>query len=89
MFKNLFLLISLFTFSTYCHLTNLPELRRQYKDYLNIFDKDETSYGFEVFIENLNRIEDYNKNNVQGCKMYLTQYSDTFDTEPVLTRCRS
>lgn len=85
--KVILVILSFFTFSSYSILTNLPELRRQYKDYLNIFDKSETSYGFENFVENLNKIE-YNNNNNNGCKMYLTQYSDTFDSEPVLTKCK-
>ena len=85
--KAIFLFLSFFTFSSYSVLTHLPELRRQYQDYLRIFDKMETSYGFETFVENLNTIEYYNKNNNDGCKMYLTQYSDTFDTEAVLTKC--
>jgi hypothetical protein len=87
MFKTIFLFLSFFTFSSYSFLTNMPELRRQYQDYLRIFDKTETSYGFETFVENLNTVEYYNKNNNDGCKMYLTQYSDTFDQEAVLFRC--
>ena len=53
--KAIFLFLSFFTFSSYSFLTNLPELRRQYQDYLRIFDKTETSYGFETFVENLNK----------------------------------
>lgn len=87
MFKTIFLFLSFFSFSSYSFLTNMPELRRQYQDYLRIFDKTETSYGFETFVENLNTVEYYNKNNNDGCKMYLTQYSDTFDPEAVLFRC--
>jgi len=88
MFKTIFLFLSFFTFSSYSFLINMSELRRQYQDYLRIFDKTETSYGFETFVENLNTVEYYNKNNNNGCKMYLTQYSDTFDPEAVLTKCR-
>lgn len=88
MFKTIFLFLSFFTFSSYSFLINMSELRRQYQDYLRIFDKTEISYGFETFVENLNTVEYYNKNNNNGCKMYLTQYSDTFDPEAVLTKCR-
>ena len=52
------------------------ELRRQYLDYKKIFNKNHENipFGFEIFSENLQRIDSYNKEN-PNCKMFLTQYS--------------
>jgi hypothetical protein len=86
MFKYIFLL-SILPIVVFSKLTNQQELRRQYSDFLNIFKKDETPLGFETFIQNLNTIEDYNKQN-NGCRMYLTQHSDTFEDEFLHEKCR-
>ena len=63
------------------------ELRRQYDDYLKIFKKTETPYSFDSFVHNLNTIENFNKEN-NGCKMYLTQHSDTFEDEYIHKKCK-
>lgn len=86
MFKYIFLL-SILPIVVFSKLTNQQELRRQYADFLNIFKKDETPLGFETFVQNLNTIEDYNKQN-NGCRMYLTQHSDTFEDEFLHKKCR-
>ena len=86
MFKYI-LLLSILPIVVFSKLTNQQELRRQYADFLNIFKKDEIPLGFETFIQNLNTIEDYNKQN-NGCRMYLTQHSDTFEDEFLHKKCR-
>ena len=62
------------------------ELRRQYNDYLKIFEKVETQNSFDIFIENLNTIQSFNNEN-NGCRMYLTQHSDTFENEYLHKKC--
>ncbi len=62
------------------------ELRRQYNDFLKIMNKVETPSSFEKFVHNLNTIENYNEAN-NGCKMYLTQHSDSFDNEYLHKKC--
>jgi hypothetical protein len=75
-----FIYFILFTFST-AKLTNVDELRRQYTDYLTIFNKQESPDGLETFVKSLHRIEDFNKNNNNNCRMYLTQHSDDKDEQ--------
>lgn len=82
-----FIYFLLFTFST-AKLTNLDELKRQYNDYLTIFNKEEIPDGLETFVKSLHKIEDFNKNNYDGCRMYLTQHSDDKnEKEFSYTRC--
>ena len=90
MFKIIInLLISFLSLSSSnAYLTNMQELHRQYIDYLRIHNKQETSFGFELFVENLQRIESFNFQN-SNCKMYLTQFSDTFDDNAVHKKCKS
>lgn len=64
------------------------ELRMQYDDYLKIFKKVERPNSFENFIHNLNTIENFNHEN-NGCRMYLTQHSDTFEDEYLHKRCNT
>lgn len=64
------------------------ELKRQYKDYVKIFNKVETPYSFETFVDNLNTIENFNEQN-NGCRMYLTQYSDSFENEYLHKKCKN
>lgn len=79
------LLLSLLTASS-GYLTNKDELRRQYADYRKIHNKEETTFGFDLFIENLQKVESFNANNVD-CRMFLTQYSDTYDDQSTYTKC--
>jgi len=68
----------------------LSELHRQYADYKRIFHKENENLpqGFEIFAENLQRIESYNREN-PNCRMYLTQYSDTTENESSYNTCNS
>lgn len=86
MFKFLIILFSFICTSAY--LTDNNELRRQYTNYLKIFDKVETASSFEIFVQNLNAIEIYNKDN-SDCRMYLTQHSDTFEDVYILKKCKT
>jgi hypothetical protein len=63
------------------------ELKRQYNDFLNTFKKVETPSSFETFVYNLNTIENFNEVN-NGCRMYLTQHSDTFENEYLHKKCK-
>ena len=86
MLKKILLLLSpLLSFS---YLIDNQELKRQYRDYLTIFKKVERPFGFEAFVRNLNTVESFNKDN-NGCKMYLTQYSDTFEKNHIYNTCTS
>jgi len=69
------------------YLTDNNELKRQYDNFLKIFNKEETPLGFKTFVQNLNTIEIFNKEN-SNCRMYLTQHSDTFDDVYILTKCK-
>ena len=82
-------LITILSFSKFnAYLTNMGELRRQYDNYRQIHDKSETSYGFELFVQNLQRVELFNSENSE-CRMYLTQYSDTYEENAVYKKCRN
>jgi len=82
-------LITILSFSKFnAYLTNMGELRRQYDNYRQIHDKPETDYGFELFVQNLQRVELFNSENSE-CRMYLTQYSDTYDENAVYKKCRN
>ena len=88
--KIITIFLSLFAFS---YASNndayYRELQRQYQDYRQIFKKqDNTPNGFEIFIENVHRIDSYNKEN-PNCRMYLTQHSDTIENEPGYNTCNS
>lgn len=80
-----FVLFSLLTLSN-GYLKNDNELRRQYLNYRKIHDKEETPYGYDLFVKNLQKVEIFNANNVD-CRMYLTQYSDTYEEQSTLTKC--
>ena len=82
-------LITFLSFSRYnAYLTNMDELKRQYDNYCQIYRKPNTGYGFEFFVENLQRIESFNsQNSDSGCRLYLTQYSDTIEENAVYKRC--
>ena len=81
------LILSLFMPSR-SHLTNMKELKRQYIDYKKIYKKNYTVDGFDNFVTNLQRIEDYNKK-YGNCRMYLSKYSDeTTDNEFLIKKCR-
>lgn len=67
-------------------LTDKNELKRQYENYADIFNKQKSSEGFENFVQNLGIIEHYNQNNSK-CKMHLTQYSDTADNNSIYNSC--
>ena len=54
----------------YGNRNQLEELRRQYADYRAIFTKAETIDGFNMFVENLNRIAN------RGCDFYIDKTSD-------------
>jgi hypothetical protein len=84
MFRQIIISALLILSSAY--LSDNQELRRQYNSYLRIFKKSETPSGFETFAQNLNTIEVYNKQN-NGCKMYLTQHSDTFENRYIYNTC--
>ena len=86
MFKFLIILFNFICAGAY--LTYNNELRRQYTNYLKIFDKVETASSFEIFVQNLNAIEIYNKDN-SDCRMYLTQHSDTFEDVYILKKCKT
>ena len=79
------LLMSMFYLSQSI-LTDNNELRRQYENYAELYDKQKSHHGFQNFVENLGRIEHYNQNNA-GCKMFLTQYSDTAEYNSVYNTC--
>ena len=80
------LILSLFMPSR-SHLTNMNELKRQYIDYKKIYKKKYTVDGFDNFVTNLQRIEDYNKK-YGNCRMYLSKYSDeTTDNEFLIKKC--
>lgn len=78
-------LFSLLTLSN-GYLKNDNELRRQYLNYRKIHDKEETPYGYDLFVKNLQKVEVFNANNID-CRMYLTQYSDTYEDQSTLTKC--
>lgn len=86
MFKLFFTVLLSFLSVSTGFLTNMNELRRQYTDYLSIYNKEETSFGFETFVENLQRIESFNSEH-SNCRMYLTQFSDTFEDNAIYQRC--
>lgn len=65
-------------YNSTAYLSNMKELTRQYLDYKKVFNKPDTINGFQLFVQNLNKIEEYNKNNPR-CKMFLNRYSDTED----------
>ena len=46
------------------------EMRRQYQDYLRIFKKQEQPDSFNLFLENLGRIQE------RDCDRFLTKNSD-------------
>lgn len=48
----------------------LQELRRQYQGYMEVFNKVERPYSFEMFVENLNRIAD------RRCDYFVDKTSD-------------
>lgn len=52
------------------------ELRRKYMDYLTIFDKKEIGNSFDLFVERLQLVESFNKDETR-CRWYLTQWSDS------------
>jgi len=82
-------LITFLSFSRFnAYLTDMKELKRQYDNYRQIHDKSETSYGFELFVQNLQRVELFNSENSE-CRMYLTQYSDTYEENAVYKKCRN
>ena len=85
MFKQL-IISALFILSS-AYLSDNQELRRQYNNYLSVFKKTEISRGFETFVQNLNTIEVHNQNSNGECKMYLTQYSDTFENKYIYNSC--
>ena len=64
------------------------ELKRQYDDFLKTFKKSETVNSFETFVYNLNTLENFNDEN-NGCRMYLTQHSDTFENEYLHKICKN
>jgi hypothetical protein len=68
------------------YLKNENELKRQYSNYRQIHNKEETPYGYNLFLKNLQKVEIFNANNVD-CRMYLTQYSDTYDEQSTVTKC--
>lgn len=84
------LLLSIFILSVYSMKPSKhQELKRQYNDFLDIFNKKETDENnFDIFIRNLNMIEEYNNINKENCKMYLTQHSDTLENEFVHIKCK-
>jgi hypothetical protein len=80
-------LITFITFSSSnAYLTNMDELKRQYDNYRQIHKKPVTENGFEIFVQNLQRIESFNAQH-SGCRMYLTQYSDTLEDNAIFKRC--
>lgn len=88
MFKFLTILLTFLTCGN-AYLTDNNELRRQYNNYLEIFNKQETPTSFEAFVKNLNTIEIFNKENRENCRMYLTQHSDTFEDVYILKKCKT
>ena len=68
------------------YLKNEDELKRQYMNYRQIHNKEETPYGYSLFLKNLQKVEIFNANNVD-CRMYLTQYSDTYDEQSTVKKC--
>jgi hypothetical protein len=84
----MFKFLIIFICSAGAYLTDNNELRRQYTNYLKIFDKVEKASSFEIFVQNLNAIEIYNKDN-SDCRMYLTQHSDTFEDVYILKKCKT
>lgn len=86
MLKKIILFLSPIFIMTQKH-TFQDELKRQYQDYLKIFNKVETPYSFETFIHNLNIIQNFNEQN-NGCKLYLTQYSDSLENENTHKKCK-
>ena len=86
MFRQI-IISALFILSS-AYLSDNQELRRQYNNYLRLFKKRETLSGFETFAQNLNTIEINNQQN-NGCKMYLTQYSDTFENTYIYNTCEN
>ena len=82
-------LITFLSFSRFnAYLTDMKELKRLYDNYRQIHDKSETDYGFELFVQNLQRVELFNSENSE-CRMYLTQYSDTYEENAVYKKCRN
>lgn len=67
----------------------MTELRRQYMDYLTIFEKKESGNSFDLFVERLGLVETLNREETR-CRWYLTQYSDTeeIDKEIYTKKCR-
>ena len=90
---SIFCMISFIIIPSSAHLTNMGELRRQYADYRNIFKKTDAEpvNGFENFVQNLNRIEDYNKDYSSngGCKLFLTKHSDTDNEQSSYKTCKN
>jgi hypothetical protein len=85
--------LAIATMSSYVTSLNtakMTELRRQYMDYLTIFEKEESGDSFNVFVERLGLVESFNRDETR-CRWYLTQYSDTeeLDKEIFTKRCRS
>jgi hypothetical protein len=76
-------LLTLFLSVCSAHLTNKQELRRQYEGFLRFHNKFEIPFGYETFVQNLQFIEDFNKNN-PGCRMFLTQHADDKTSEKSL-----
>ena len=85
MFKNLFLiLLPVFVYGRKVAFNQ--ELRRQYGDYLNRLNKVEKPNSFDMFVHNLNTIQNFNEENNDGCRMYLTQHSDE-DINKIYKKC--
>ena len=82
------IIISALIILSSAYLSDNQELRRQYNNYIHLFKKRETPSGFETFIQNLNTIEVNNQQN-NGCKMYLTQHSDTFENTYIYNTCEN
>lgn len=87
MFKILnILLLSLLPFGLSILYDN-NELKRQYNNFRKMYKKqDIIENGYENFIMNLHKIENFNKIN-NSCKLYLTQYSDTDGESSVYNTC--
>jgi hypothetical protein len=86
MFKKIIISILFFVSASSAVSHKNNELRRQYADFLRIFNKEEKPNGFETFAQNLQTIESNNKEYSQ-CKMYLTQHSDTYENEYIFNTC--
>lgn len=88
MFKILnILLLSLFPV-TFSILFDNNELKKQYNNFRKIYKKqDMIENGYENFITNLHKIENFNQNRNNNCKLYLTQYSDTDNDSAIYNTC--